>query len=280
MLKLQISLLLLFLSCGCLGFVLVSPQTSRPWVASASVRWNHALHAEKQKKKRKKRKQLPTNSGEMILKDDDGDELEIVKEDEIMERAMQKADTFDFDDPTTVDEVLDELDFSDTEMRDGKRLRKKKKKIKRSDREAYFKLLKENPYADADDSNFEEEDRYSPANILLGERSKSFLGLKTGPLQVGHFVAAVTIALSAFVEYPGFPLTNLPIPIRQCLQGSLASVYAINTVLAVIAIFKAMERGQPVAIWVCKTFFVGGLAYDQLTQIPKVENKDVPLATA
>ncbi len=48
----------------------------------------------------------------------------------------------------------------------------------------------------------------------------------------------------------------------------LASVYAINLVLAVAAIFKAGERGQPQLLWASKTFFVGGLAFDQLTQLP------------
>lgn len=48
-------------------------------------------------------------------------------------------------------------------------------------------------------------------------------------------------------------------------------MYAINTVLAVLAIFKAQERGQPIPLWVGKTFSVGGLAYDQLTQLPTTE---------
>ena len=48
----------------------------------------------------------------------------------------------------------------------------------------------------------------------------------------------------------------------------LATVYGINTVLAVLAAFKASERGQPIPFWVVKTFAVGGLAYDQLTQLP------------
>lgn len=48
----------------------------------------------------------------------------------------------------------------------------------------------------------------------------------------------------------------------------LGTVYAINTVLAIVSIFKAQERGQPVPLWVTKTFLVGGLAYDQLTQLP------------
>lgn len=51
----------------------------------------------------------------------------------------------------------------------------------------------------------------------------------------------------------------------------LATVYAINTVLAVLSIFKASERGQPVPLWFLKSFAVGGLAFDQLTQLPTLE---------
>lgn len=56
-------------------------------------------------------------------------------------------------------------------------------------------------------------------------------------------------------------------PFRPIPVG-LFTVYAINVVLAVLSIFKAQERGQPVPLWVAKTFTVGGLAYDQLTQLP------------
>jgi hypothetical protein len=48
-------------------------------------------------------------------------------------------------------------------------------------------------------------------------------------------------------------------------------VYAVNIVLAVIAGFKCGERGQPVPLWVAKTVFVGGVAYDQLTQLPTMD---------
>ena len=51
----------------------------------------------------------------------------------------------------------------------------------------------------------------------------------------------------------------------------LGTVYAINIVLAILASFKAGERGQPALLWVAKTFTVGGLAYDQLTQLPTLE---------
>ena len=53
-------------------------------------------------------------------------------------------------------------------------------------------------------------------------------------------------------------------------QGLLV-IFSINTVLAVLSSFKAAERGQPRLLWVLKTFSVGGLAYDQLTQLPTLE---------
>ncbi len=108
-------------------------------------------------------------------------------------------------------------------------------------------------------------------SALLAEGAKPFLGIPPGPLQVGHFIGALGIILMAFVEYPGFPLTNLPTPLRDCLQGGLATVYLINTILAVLATFKAAERGQSSLLWAAKTFSVGGLAFDQLTQLPTLK---------
>lgn len=82
----------------------------------------------------------------------------------------------------------------------------------------FLQLLERQPFADADDSYFEEEE-YGTISALLGERAAPFLGLPLGPLQVGHFVGALVIMLMAFVEYPGFPLTNLPTPLRSAFQG-------------------------------------------------------------
>ena len=81
-----------------------------------------------------------------------------------------------------------------------------------------LQLLEQSPYSDADDSLFEAE-AYGTVSALLGEGAEKFLGIPTGPLQVGHFVGALGIMLMAFIEYPGFPLTNLPTPLRDCLQG-------------------------------------------------------------
>eukprot|EP00547_Thalassionema_nitzschioides_P001157 CAMPEP_0194211966 /NCGR_PEP_ID=MMETSP0156-20130528/11416_1 /TAXON_ID=33649 /ORGANISM="Thalassionema nitzschioides, Strain L26-B" /LENGTH=305 /DNA_ID=CAMNT_0038939659 /DNA_START=139 /DNA_END=1056 /DNA_ORIENTATION=- len=149
-----------------------------------------------------------------------------------------------------------------------------KPKVKRGDLDAYQKLLQKNPFGDADEELFIEEN-YSAVSALLAERAAPFLGIPSGPIQVGHFIGALGIILMAFVEYPGFPLTNLPTIARECLRGGLATVYSINAVLAVMTIFKATERGQPVALWISKTFVVGGLAFDQLTQLPTLEEIEV-----
>lgn len=166
-----------------------------------------------------------------------------------------------------------------------------KKKIKRSDIAAYTKLLELDPTADEDDSYFEDEG-IDFISALLGDvepgvgtdsdgdsnrsgkkvqKKTSFLGIGSGPLQVGHFIGALGVVLMAFVEYPGFPLTNLPDPLRGALQGGLATIYLINAVLAVISAISAPARNQPSLLWAAKTFAVGGIAYDQLMQIPTPE---------
>lgn len=153
-------------------------------------------------------------------------------------------------------------------LEEEEKAKKARPRISRSDKKAMRDLLEQEPFADADASYFEEEE-YGTVSALLGEGAKPFLGIPPGPLQVGHFIGALGIVLMAFVEYPGFPLTNLPTPLRDCLQGGLGTIYLCNTVLAVLAALAASERGQNPGLWAVKTFSVGGLAFDQLTQLPK-----------
>eukprot|EP00585_Thalassiosira_rotula_P013037 CAMPEP_0196130874 /NCGR_PEP_ID=MMETSP0910-20130528/1097_1 /TAXON_ID=49265 /ORGANISM="Thalassiosira rotula, Strain GSO102" /LENGTH=379 /DNA_ID=CAMNT_0041390257 /DNA_START=107 /DNA_END=1246 /DNA_ORIENTATION=+ len=166
-----------------------------------------------------------------------------------------------------------------------------KKKIKRSDVKAYERLLEMDPLADEDDSYFEDEG-IDFISALLGDvepgvgddsdenvnksgnkvqKKTSFLGIGSGPLQVGHFIGALGVILMAFVEYPGFPLTNLPPPLRGALQGGLGTIYLINIVLAVLAAISAPSRNQSSLLWGAKTFAVGAIAYDQLMAIPTPE---------
>jgi hypothetical protein len=184
------------------------------------------------------------------------------------------------DDPLVLPDIKDMLKKKEIEQ-EKERIEEEKrqsvKKIKRSDKEAFRKLLESQPFADADDSYFEQEE-YGTVSALLGENAKSFIGIPPGPLQVGHFIGALVIFLMAFVEYPGFPLTNLPTPVRECFQGGLGTIYLINLVLAVLATFKAEERGQSKVLWGIKTFSVGGLAFDQLTQLPTLEEVETAQA--
>lgn len=54
----------------------------------------------------------------------------------------------------------------------------------------------------------------------------------------------------------------------------LGSVYTINFVLTLLAILKAGERGQPALLWIGKVLTVGGLAFDQLTQLPTLDEME------
>lgn len=94
----------------------------------------------------------------------------------------------------------------------------------------FIKLLEAQPFADADDSFFVEEE-YGTVSALLGEGAEKFLGIPSGPLQVSHFIGALVIVLMAFVEYPGFPLTNLPTPLRGGLQGGMNTNLSIQVLL-------------------------------------------------
>eukprot|EP00814_Leptocylindrus_danicus_P020721 CAMPEP_0116019604 /NCGR_PEP_ID=MMETSP0321-20121206/9329_1 /TAXON_ID=163516 /ORGANISM="Leptocylindrus danicus var. danicus, Strain B650" /LENGTH=328 /DNA_ID=CAMNT_0003490193 /DNA_START=248 /DNA_END=1231 /DNA_ORIENTATION=- len=148
-----------------------------------------------------------------------------------------------------------------------------KPKIKRSDIEGLKKLLEVEPNADTDLTYFEQEE-YGTVSALLGEGAKSFLGIPPGPLQIGHFIGLLGLFLCAFVVYPGFPLTNLPSPLRGALQGGIGTIFLVNAVLAGFAVFKAEERGQSKVLWALKTLGVGGLAFDQLTQLPTTAERE------
>ena len=65
---------------------------------------------------------------------------------------------------------------------------------------------------------------------------------------------------------------------RKRHDTGLGTIYLINIVLAIFSIFQAEERGQPKGLWFAKTFSVGGLAYDQLTQLPTTKEVEERMA--
>jgi len=58
----------------------------------------------------------------------------------------------------------------------------------------------------------------------------------------------------------------------------LGTIYSINALLCIVTFFKAQERGQSAPLWIAKTLGVGGLALDQLTQLPTL--KEIEAAKA
>jgi len=71
--------------------------------------------------------------------------------------------------------------------------------------------------------------------------------------------------------------TLLSFSLYCCCVG-LATIYLVNIVLAVLATFNAEERGQSKVLWGVKTFSVGGLAFDQLTQLPTLAEMEAAQA--
>lgn len=58
----------------------------------------------------------------------------------------------------------------------------------------------------------------------------------------------------------------------------LGTIYSINALLCIVAFFKAQERGQSALIWMAKTLTVGGIALDQLSQLPTIEEVEAAKA--
>eukprot|EP01031_Cornospumella_fuschlensis_P031249 gene31249-37761_t len=137
-----------------------------------------------------------------------------------------------------------------------------KPKVDRSNRREYLKLIELNPFADADETLFQDE--YDIIPSIFG--SGKLMNIPVPYLQTGHGILMVVSLLAAFVYAPGNPLTEFPPEIRTFLQNGLLAVYSINLVLAVQAAFKAKAKHLPVAFWAMKTLLLGGIAFYELGQ--------------
>ena len=147
---------------------------------------------------------------------------------------------------------------------------KKRRQIEKFDREAYIRAIEIDPNADADPDLFK-QDGVDLFAIVLGEKADKFFGIESAYLQVGHGALALVLVLAAFVYEPNFPLTDSPIEYRSWLQQGLLVTYLINIGVAALAFLEAGKRDQPQLFWLVKSFFLGGVALNQLrtgTKIP------------
>ena len=140
-------------------------------------------------------------------------------------------------------------------------------RIRRKDIDELRNLLELDPTADMQDDMFQSE--YDITSMVLGEAGKPFLGfIQPGYLQVTHLILLTTSIVCAFVEYPGNPLTELPVELRDFLKSGLAIICGINVVLAGISVPVSVRKGQPAVFWFIKTSILGGLAFSELRNAP------------
>ncbi|GMH62531.1 hypothetical protein TrRE_jg5526 [Triparma retinervis] len=114
---------------------------------------------------------------------------------------------------------------------------------------------------------------YSVISLALGEGGRSFFGVPFAALQVGHGILSLILLLISTVDYPGFPLTSLPPIVRHAVGTSMLATYGVNLMLAAYVVLAEVpsrvgqeDKGN---LWGIKTIAVGGLALDQIRQIPK-----------
>lgn len=146
-------------------------------------------------------------------------------------------------------------------------------KVERGNISAFTKLLELDPEADSEEGLFTSES-YDAFSSILGE-GKPFVGIANSYLQSGHTVLLVLVLVCGFIDLPGFPLTSLPYDVREFLKTGLLVVYAINAGIAYLSYLEAKRIGQPPAFWAVKGFFLGGLSFNELSQIEPIKTKTV-----
>lgn len=109
-------------------------------------------------------------------------------------------------------------------------------------------------------------DDYDLSAGILGE-GRPVMGIGLPYLQSCHTVVLLVALLCAFVEFPGFPLTNLPYEYREFLKQGFVVIYLINAALAYDSIKQAKKRDQSVFFWALKCFVLGALGHNELLQI-------------
>ncbi|CAM9332913.1 unnamed protein product [Hapterophycus canaliculatus] len=176
------------------------------------------------------------------------------------------------------DGVMPLPDFSDLAKKPRKKDRQAKatqvegaKKVERGNMEAFTKLLELDPEADSEEGLFTTES-YDAFSSILGE-GKPFVGIDNSYLQSGHTVLLALLLVCGFIDLPGFPLTSLPYDVREFLKTGLLVVYAINSAIAYLSYLEAKRVGQPAGFWAVKGFLLGGLSFNELSQIEPIKVK-------
>jgi len=186
-------------------------------------------------------------------------ELPVPREDLITRKEVADANV----DKNKVFKLPDLTEFMDV---DGSKTTKspesEQQRVDRKDKEAYYRVLQLNPFADADDTMFLEEYDIIPAIFGSGK----LCGIPVPYLQTGHGILFIVASIAAIVYAPGNPLTEFPPEIRNFLKQGIVNIYAINVILAGRAFFVAKSKNLPAIFWMFKTFLLGGISFYEVNE--------------
>jgi len=141
--------------------------------------------------------------------------------------------------------------------------KKNQNRLETFDRAAYTKIIESDPNADVDPNLIRQND-VDYFSIVLGEGADKFIGIESAYLQIGHAALLPVLFIAAFVVEPAFPLTDAPEIYRSFIKQGLCCIYLINAGVAFVAFQEAKKVAQPPLFWLVKSFFLGGVALNQL----------------
>ena len=200
-------------------------------------------------------------------------DLPVPREDLVTGKTMEASSDEDdkvFNLPD-LNEYLEEITTEEAIQREKEREAAAQLKIDRSNREEYERVLELNPFADADESMFEDE--YDIFQAIFG--TGKLLSIPVPYLQTGHGILLLVTLLAANVYAPGNPLTEFPPEIREFLRTGLLITAGINTVLAVLAFNIANSKNLPGFFWAVKCLLVGGVSFYEINQAKDPTLKNV-----
>ena len=146
-------------------------------------------------------------------------ELPVPREDLVTKKVVKAADknkVFKLPDLNEWTDAKDDKDDSESTMSPrGEEV----KRVDRSNRDEYLRVLQLNPYADADDTMFFDEYDIIPAVFGTGK----LLNIPIPYLQTGHGILLAATLLAALVYAPGNPLTEFPPEVIGHISSSCCS---------------------------------------------------------
>mmetsp|Transcript_143433 Transcript_143433/g.267331 ORF Transcript_143433/g.267331 Transcript_143433/m.267331 type:complete len:303 (-) Transcript_143433:91-999(-) len=112
----------------------------------------------------------------------------------------------------------------------------------------------------------DEQDPYDPISRFAGRGRETKQGILFLPyLQSGHLLLLGILLLCSLIDYPGFPLTQVPEVYREQILKGIGFTYLINLGCAFYSGGIARRKEEPVGFWFGKILLFGGISLGELT---------------